>query len=337
MPPLFRPISAISLTFLLGLFGFATPLAAADSEMFRGKTITYIVSTGAGGIYDAQSRLLARFLQEQLPGARILVRNVPGAGHIIGANTIYASRPDGLTIGTFNTGLIYAQMLERPGIRFDLSEMSYIAKATSDTRALLVSKNSNLSTMEDLYASETPIMFAAAGVGSAAYIETRILQDALNLPLQLVPGFDGTEAELSMLRGEVAAQVGTATSLQPFVDNGNGHFVLMLSDSDAYPGIPRADGYASDNRGRELLALISTLSQIGRLTAGPPGIAPETLRVLRDAVIAAMRDPGYIFEGERLGLPMDPASGDQVEAMVKQALAQSPEMIVSLKNAAEEQ
>jgi len=322
---------------LLGLMVFATPLAAADSEMFRGKTISYIVSTGAGGIYDAQSRLLARFLQEQLPGSRIMVRNVPGAGHIIGANTIYAARPDGLTIGTFNTGLIYAQLLERPGIRFDLSEMSYIAKATSDTRALMVSKNSNLTSFEDLLASETPIMFAAAGVGSAAYIETRILQDALNLPLQLVPGFDGTEAELSMLRGEVAAQVGTATSLQSFVDNGNGHFVLMLSDSDSYAGIPRADRYASDDRGRELLSLISTLSQIGRLTAGPPGIAPEILQTLREAVMAAMTDPGYITEGERLGLPMDPAPGDRVESMVKQALAQSPEMIASLKNAAEEQ
>jgi len=31
------------------------------------------------------------------------VRNVPGAGHIVGANTIYAAKPDGLTIGMFNT------------------------------------------------------------------------------------------------------------------------------------------------------------------------------------------------------------------------------------------
>ena len=113
---MFKSVIAIVLAIALGLVAFATPLAAADSNMFRGKTITYIVSTGAGGIYDAQSRLLSRFLAEQLPGTRILVRNVPGAGHIIGANTLYASRPDGLTIGTFNTGLIYAQLLG--GIQF---------------------------------------------------------------------------------------------------------------------------------------------------------------------------------------------------------------------------
>ena len=334
---MFKSVFAIVLAIALGFVAFAAPLAAADSNMFRGKTITYIVSTGAGGIYDAQSRLLSRFLAEQLPGTRILVRNVPGAGHIIGANTLYASRPDGLTIGTFNTGLIYAQLLERPGIRFDLSEMSYIAKATSDTRTLMVSTRSGLTSVEDLLGSETPIMFGASGVGSAAYIETRILQNALNLPLQIVPGFEGTEAELSMLRGEVAAQVGTATSLQSFVDNGNGHFVLLLSDSDSYAGVPKADSYAKDDRARQLLSLVSTLSQIGRLTAGPPGIPPDVLAALRESVSAAMIDPGYIAEAERLGLPVDPAPGDQVEVMVKQALAQSPEMIAYLRNAAGEQ
>jgi hypothetical protein len=50
-----------------------------------------------------------------------------------------------------------------------------------------------------------------------------------------------------------------------------------------------------------------------------------------------MSDPIYIAEGERLGLPMDPAPGDRVEVMVKQALAQSPEMIALLKIAASEQ
>lgn len=305
--------------------------------MFRGKIITYIVSTSAGGIYDAQGRLLARYLQEQLPGSRVVVRNVPGAGHIVGANTLYAARPDGLTIGTFNTGLIYAQMLERPGIRFDLSEMSYISKATSDTRALVVSTSSGITRIGELLESATPVFFASSGVGSASYIETRILEDALNLPLQIVPGFEGTEAELSMMRGEVVAQVGTATSLEMFVNNGNGRFLLVLSDSSSYAGVPRAVDYAKDEHSRELLSLVSTLSQIGRMTAAPPGIPSDTLETLRDAAMAAMATPGYRDESEKLGLPMDPARGDRVEEMVAQALAQTPEMIAYLKSAAGEQ
>src|SRR4030095_8632861 len=63
---------------------------ATDTDYFKGKTVTYIVATGPGGGDDTYSRLIAKYLQKYLPGSRVLVRNVPGAGHIVGANTIYA-------------------------------------------------------------------------------------------------------------------------------------------------------------------------------------------------------------------------------------------------------
>src|SRR5258706_1886906 len=142
----------------------ATP-AAADSGIFKDKTISYIVATGAGGGYDAYGRLIGRFLQKHLPGSRVIVRNVPGAGHIVGANTLYTSRPDGLTIGTFNTGLIYDQLIQREGVRFDLTKFSWIGKAANDTRALLISRDSGFNNFEDLRNSKTPVKFAASGIG----------------------------------------------------------------------------------------------------------------------------------------------------------------------------
>src|SRR3954465_2475321 len=124
--------------------------SAADTNMFRGKTITYIVATGPGGGYDTYGRLIARYLQKYLPGSRVVVRNVPGAGHIVGANTIYAAKADGLTIGMFNTGLIYDQLIKRQGVLFDLSKFSWIGKASDDTRALMISKNSNFKNIDDI-------------------------------------------------------------------------------------------------------------------------------------------------------------------------------------------
>ena len=46
---------------------------AASNEMFRGKTITYIVSTTAGGGYDTYGRMIARYMPKYLPGARMIV------------------------------------------------------------------------------------------------------------------------------------------------------------------------------------------------------------------------------------------------------------------------
>src|SRR5258708_20140399 len=129
--------TALGFTLLL-----AAPAVAADANLFKGKTITYIVATGPGGGYDSYGRLIARYLQKHLPGSRILVRNVPGAGHIVGANTIYAAKPDGLTIGMFNTGLIYDQLLKRDGGLFDLTKFSWVGKAAHDTRSPLISTTS---------------------------------------------------------------------------------------------------------------------------------------------------------------------------------------------------
>src|SRR5689334_25388989 len=80
--------------------------AETGADFYKGKTVTYIASTSPGGGYDQYGRLVAEFMQKHLPGSTFIVKNVPGAGHLVGANTIYASKADGLTIGIFNTGLI---------------------------------------------------------------------------------------------------------------------------------------------------------------------------------------------------------------------------------------
>ncbi len=80
--------------------------AATGADYFNGKTLTYIVATGPGGGNDFYGRLNARHMKRFLPGSRFIVRNVPGAGHIIGTNFIYHAKPNGLTLGTFTTGII---------------------------------------------------------------------------------------------------------------------------------------------------------------------------------------------------------------------------------------
>ena len=45
----------------------------------------------------------------------------------------------------------------------------------------------------------------------------------------------------------------------------------------------RRSQYVKDERGKRLLALLEALSDLGRLTAGPPGIPADVLKVLRDA------------------------------------------------------
>ncbi|HXF54069.1 MAG TPA: tripartite tricarboxylate transporter substrate-binding protein [Hyphomicrobiaceae bacterium] len=315
--------------------GAATAAQAqqADFEFFKGKTVTYIIATSPGGGYDYYGRLVAEFMQRHLPGSTFVVRNMPGAGHIIGANFIYASKPDGLTIGTFNTGLIYSQLIAADAIKFDLTKMSWIGKAATDPRVFVISEKSPIKTFADLKASKE-VIFSTSGVGSAGYAETKALSDVLGLPIKIVTGYSGSEDQLAMRRGEVTGVVNTRSSNEEFVKNGYGRFIAQIGGREK--DVPQLSSFVQDADAKALVALIQSQGDIARLTAGPPGIPPERLAALRAAYKAAMEDKELQEKAAKGGRPLEPAYGEEVAAMVKAALNQSPKAVAILKEALSE-
>ena len=314
------------------LAAWASPADAQSdgAEFFAGKTVSYIVATDPGGGYDINGRLVAEFMQKHLPGSTFVVRNMPGAGQIIGANFIYASEPDGLTIGTFNTGLIYGQLAGKDGIRFDLASMCWIGKLASDQRVIVVSKQSGIESFEQLKSLQQPVKFAAPGIGSASAIEAAMLIDALSLPIQIITGYNGDEDQLAMLRGEVAGTVGSRSSFQRFVDEGDGKFIAQIGGEAS--DVPLLAPAIDNERFRKTIALVESQGNISRLTAGPPGIPDDRLESLRNAYIEATSDPEFLEKARKLGLPVDPLGGEKLAKAVAKALDQSPEMIQFLKS-----
>jgi tripartite-type tricarboxylate transporter receptor subunit TctC len=310
-----------------------TQAAESAAEFYKGKTITYVVATAPGGGYDTYGRLVARYMNKYLPDSKIIIRNIPGAGHVIGANTIYAAKPDGLTIGTFNTGLIYLQLLHESGVQFDLAKMSWIGKAASDTRVLVLSKKAGLTKVQELMdPSKPPIKLFAAGVGSAGYIDTRLAVSAIHLNVQLIPGYNGSEGTMSMLRGETQGTIGSQSSYTQFVDDGNGIYVL---ETGGPPGskIPQAEQFAKDDNARRLLKMIAAESDVARLTAGPPGIPADRLELLRKVYLQALADPKLLADAKKMDAPIAPATGEHVQQVISEALQQSPQNLQLLVQA----
>ncbi len=182
-----------------------------------------------------------------------------------------------------------------------------------------------MSSYEDLAAAKEAAKFATSGVGSASYTDTQLIQSALDLNIEVVPGFNGNEGELAMLRGEIDAQVGSMSSLQSFVDNGYGTFALAIGGN--VDGVPQAADKATTEKGKSIVALVQAMSELGRLTAAPAGTPAEHVAELRLAYQRALSDPDLLAEAEKLGIPIEPAYGDDVAQMVGAALNQSPETV----------
>jgi tripartite-type tricarboxylate transporter receptor subunit TctC len=309
-----------------------TPVwSQSGADFFNGKTVNYVVATEPGGGYDTNGRLVAEFMQKHLPGSTFVVQNMPGAGHLIGTNFVYASEPDGLTFGTFNTGLIYKQLAGDKAIKFDLNKMSWIGKVSSDPRVIVVSKQSGIETFDQLKNLKEPVKFAAAGVGSASTVETTMLVNTLGLKIDVITGYNGSDDQLAMRRGEVQGIVGSRSTFAEFVKEGNGKFIAQIGGSET--DVPQLATMVQGDDAQRALALIGSQSNIARLSAGPPGIPEDRLKALRDAYAAAVADPEFLKKAETLGLPVDPLVGQAVADAVAKALDQKPEMVEFLKKA----
>ena len=66
------------------------------------------------------------------PGIReVVVQNIPGGGSMIAANQLFnLTKPDGLTIGIFNRGMPFAQLLKAEGVKFDLRKFNWLGSVS---------------------------------------------------------------------------------------------------------------------------------------------------------------------------------------------------------------
>src|SRR4029079_5586043 len=100
---------------------------AALAQFYKGKTITMIINYPAGGPADIEGRIVAQHLSNHIPGKpTVVIKNVSGAGGILGSNQLGETAPNGETIGFFTRDVI-AQRVANPSLRSTYSEFVMIA------------------------------------------------------------------------------------------------------------------------------------------------------------------------------------------------------------------
>jgi len=278
--------------------------------------------------------MIAKYMQKYIPGSKFIVKNVPGAGagHIAGANQLYAAKPDGLTIGGFNARLIYDQLIGRDEVKFDLAKMTYIGNAASDPRLFVVGANTNYRSFDDLKRAQRPVKVAVSGIGSNTYNDARLLVDLLQLNVELVPGLNRNEGKKAIKRGEVEGTIDKLRVFERFVAKGFGRILFQIGGAPGQgdEGVPRARDLVSNEEGRSLVALIAVPVTLKRVTAAPPGVPADRVALLRDAYRQAVTDPGLLAEMEELRRHMEPMFGDDVRRRIEVALNQSPETVAKV-------
>lgn len=330
--PIARAFAVLAAAFFISTTAAPSQAKSDDTGFYRGKTITYIVATPAGSTHDTVGRLIAAEMAHHLPGATIVVKNLPGDRQLLGANAIAAAKPDGLTIGTFSTALIYSQLMNVPNAHFDLRRVSWIGNAGESPRVLVVPSASPIARFHDLSQDGDPFIIAVPPVGSTSYYEARLLTTVMNLNVTVICGYVGGEEEQNMRTGDlVDAAYGRLSSYAAFLAHGDGRILFYVGgDRRLAPPLPYLTRKESP-LAQAIVGLIETESDLGQLTVGPPGIPAARLEALRNAYRDAVETPALQAEGLAHGTSLAPYSvGDDVARRIDSALDQSPQTIEAI-------
>lgn len=336
----------VKLLFLLFSVLWLRAHALAQTPFYQGKTITIIVSTKAGDVYDLYPRLLAEFLPKYIPGnPNIIIQNVPGAAGLIGTNQLYnTAKPDGLTFGATYPALYFEQLAKRPEVKFDWTKFIWIGSTVSSNSLMYMRADTPYKTIEDVRTASVPPKCGATGVTSSAYYMPKLLEEAIGAKFDVVAGYvAGQDIDLAVERGEVMCRAFTVNAFfarEPFITWRKKNFVRVLYQTGTRRD-PRLkdvplfdelmDKYKTPDHVRRLAKVILAADQFGRPLVFPPGVPADRVKIIRDAFNKTINDPALRAEAERRRLDIDPTGGEELDALAKEVMNTPPDIVERVK------
>jgi tripartite-type tricarboxylate transporter receptor subunit TctC len=297
----------VAITAILLLSVSAVTVAIAADFPAKGKSITMILGTSAGGSTDVGARILAAAMEKDLAatGTRIQVENKPGAGWQIGLTALARSRPDGYTIGFTILPQTITNYLdpERKAV-FDRQSFQPLGMQVVDPGVIAVKASSPHKTLKDVIdaakANPGKLKASATGILSDDHLAVLQLEKLTGAKFAIVQ-FDGSaKAMTALLGGHTDVYFGNIGDTFPQAKAGEVR-VLCVMDDEESKFLP---GKTSFSQG------IKLESSSSRGLSAPVGTPKELVDFLAGAIKKAIADPEHMKKMEEQGLTvryMDPA------------------------------
>lgn len=298
----------------------------ASAQFYSGKTVRLTVGFSAGGGFDLWARLVARHLGKHIPGnPTVIVENITGAGGLIQTNQFFkATKPDGLTIGHINGGLILGQVLGQPGYDFEPQKFIYIGAANKENAVFVFGKKSGITSAEKWRTSPVPVKIGGLVPGNFVDNMDRVVKDVLGFPTQIVTGYKGTAdvliaSDSGELAGGPPSWDGVKVSRKSALDAGDMIAVLqcVAKPLKELPNVPKMIDFARTEEQKKLVQIVvHYANDYSRPFALPPGTPNDRVEILRKAFQDTMKDKELLAEIEKMKLTLDPTSAEDLTAAV---------------------
>jgi len=257
--------------------------AQAQEQEYPAKPVRIIVPFPAGGLTDALARLIGQKLSAKW-GQPVLVENRAGAGMNIGAEAVFRSPPDGLTLlfipGPFVPKSLYSKL------NYDPEQLVPLSIAAVAYSVLVVNPKVPAQTLPELiaYAKANPdkLNYASQGIASSAHLTGEMFKGMAGVKIVHVPYKGNVPALTDLVSGQVDMMFINFGTALPHIRSGKLRGLAIGSEkrSPLLPNLPTVSE-----------TVPGFVSMVWWVFFAPPGTPPAIANKISAAIQEALRAP----------------------------------------------
>jgi len=221
------------------------------------RLVKIVVPFAPGGGTDSVARTLAQEMAKDL-GQSVIIENKPGAGTIIGTQSVATSEGDGYTLlmGTFANAVNPSLNSKLPyDPHKDFAPVALVARSFN---IVVVNAKSPYQSIADLIAAAKAepdkLSYGTYGTGTSAHLAGELFKSLAKVNLTTVPYKGAAPAITDLLGGQIQVMFTTVASAASLIEGGQLRALAVTSAerSPAFPNVPTVaeagvPGYAAES------------------------------------------------------------------------------------------
>lgn len=310
-----RPLSrGLAVAALMASIASGLPLLAhANSSVVK-----FILPNAPGSGIDAIARAAQPALAKALGASAVVIENQPGAGGVLGLQSLARSAPDGSTLSLVSNNVVILPSVLK-SVPFDMpGDFTPIALVGSTPMVLVVnparvSAANSRDFIALLKSKPGQLNFGSGGNGTILHLAAELYLEAAGASAKHIP-YKGVGPMVSdLMGGQIEFAVTALSSVQGQIKSGSLRAIGVLTPqrSPAAPDIPTLAEQGLTNFSVD--AWFAVL--------GPKNMSAEVVKKTHGAVVAAFSDPAVQEAMAKQGNSVQVSTPEQAQAAFRAELA----------------
>ncbi len=217
--------------------------AGASAQVYPAKPIRLVLPYSPGGIVDYVGRALAQKLGEGI-GQAVVAENRPGAGGIVGLDTVARSAPDGYTVVLMDPAIVINPTLQSD-VPYDVfKDLQTVSIISSSPEVLVVAPALPVKSFAELvaYGKANPgkLNFASAGIGTTPHLGGEMFKLRTGIDATHIPYKSIGQSYPDLMNNKVQMAFSSIAGALPFTSDNRVRALATTGArrSSVYPDLP---------------------------------------------------------------------------------------------------